>query len=221
MKNINIKAAIYLLIGISFLIFYGIYWVQDMSTYNIKTVLIILPKVISIDLFLYALFSAYFWRLLIFKDWLVPFPNLNGTWKGFIYSTWKDPITGQRPSPIPAILTIKQSFLNISCVMRTKEMTSSSITSGYMINKDIQLNRLFYTYASEPIQTVRERSPIHYGTIHFDIIKNPKNKLEGGYWTDRKTTGEIKMTFWKTEKLDCFPKDLGTHPVGEIRNNKS
>ena len=87
----------------------------------------ILPFCVSIDLLFIAAFSTYLWRWNIFQSWLVPFPNLNGTWQGYIQTTWVDPFTNERPAPIPTILTIKQSFFKISCVMRTAEMTSRSI----------------------------------------------------------------------------------------------
>ena len=125
MKNIKIKTALWILLALSFLLFYVIYYVQGSPDFNLKTIFQILPKVVSIDLVIFGLFVSFLWQLPIFRNWLVPFPNLNGTWKGEIQTTWTDPETGERPGPIPAILTIKQSFLHISCVMRTAEMTSS------------------------------------------------------------------------------------------------
>ena len=221
MKNINIKTALWLLLVVSFLLFFVIYHIQETSDFNLKTILQILPKVVSIDLVFYGFFVSFLWKLPIFKNWLVPFPNLNGTWKGQIHTTWIDPETGERPGPIPAILTIKQSFLNISCVMRTAEMTSRSLTSSFVLDKENQLERLVYTYDSNPIQTVKERSPQHCGTMSFNIVKEQKqNKLEGEYWTGRKTTGDIEMSFWKKERVNTYPKEMGAHPVSEVRENK-
>ena len=222
MKNIKIKTALWVLLALSFLLFYVIYLLRGSPNFNLSTIFNILPKVVSIDLVIYWLFVGFLWKLPIFKNWLVPFPNLNGTWKGHIRTTWTDPETGERPGPIPAILTIKQSFLNISCVMRTAEMTSRSLTSSFVLDKENQLERLVYTYDSNPIETVKERSPQHCGTMSFNIVKEQKkNKLAGGYWTGRKTTGDIEMSFWKKERIDSFPKELGPHPVSEVRENKS
>ena len=222
MKNRKIKTALWVLLGLSFLSFYAIYLIKGSPDFNLKTILQILPTVVSIDLAFYGIFVSFLWKFPIFKDWLVPFPNLNGTWKGEIHTTWTDPETGERPGPIPAILTIKQSFLNISCVMRTAEMTSRSLTSGFVLDNENQLERLVYTYDSNPIETVRERSPQHCGTMSFNIVKEQKkNKLEGGYWTGRKTTGTIEMHFWKKERVDSYPKEIGTHTVSEIRESKS
>ncbi len=222
MKNIKGKTALWVLLVLSFLLFYAIYYFQEASDFNLETILQILPTVVFIDLVICGLFARFLWKLPIFKNWLVPFPNLNGTWKGEIHTTWIDPETDERPGSIPAILTIKQSFLNISCVMRTAEMTSRSLTSDFILDKENQLERLVYTYDSNPIQTVKERNPQHCGTMAFEIVReNKKIKLAGGYWTDRKTTGTVEMHFWKKKRIDSYEKEIGLHPVSEIRENKS
>ena len=222
MKNIRIKTALWILLVLSFLFFYAIYHIQGSQGLNLNTIFQILPKVVSIDLVIYGIFVGFLWKFPIFKDWLVPFPNLNGTWKGEIRTTWTDPKTGERPGPIPAILTIKQSFLHISCVMRTVEMTSRSLTSGFVLDKENQLERLVYMSDSNPVETVRERSPQHCGTMDFEIIREGKAiKLKGGYWTGRKTTGTIEMHFWQKKSINSFPKEMDPHPVSEVRENKS
>jgi len=221
MKNYNIKNSLFVILGISIGVFFCLVFVLKVQEINFINILKLLPKVVTIDLILIAIFSTIFWKLKIFKGWLVPFPNLNGTWKGFIRTTWIDPITNERPAPIPAILTIKQSFLKISCIMRTSEMTSRSIISDFVLDKDSQMKRLIYSYDSNPIQTVKERSPQHCGTIAFDIVEKPIKRLIGEYWTGRKTTGNIEMDFWKKEKLEFYPTEIGTHPVSEIRDGRS
>ena len=222
MKNIKIQAALWVLLAFSCSVFYVIYRIQGSPELNFKTIFRILPIMVSTDLVFYWLFARFLWKLSIFKNWLVPFPNLNGTWKGEIRTTWIDPKTEERPSPIPAILTIKQSFLNVSCVMRTAEMTSRSLTSDFVLDKENQLERLVYTYDSNPIQTVKERNPQHCGTMAFEIIREKKKiKLAGGYWTDRKTTGTIEMDFWKKKRIDFYEKEIGLHPVSEVRENRS
>ena len=222
MQNINARMGLYLLLLVSFLLFYATYHFQGAPNFNLKTIFQILPKIVSMDLILCTIFARFLWKFSIFKNWLVPFPNLNGTWKGQIRTTWRDPETGERPEAIPAILTIKQSSLKVSCVMRTAEMTSRSLVSDFVLDEQNQLARLIYTYDSNPIETVKERSPQHCGTMIFDIPKElEKNMLVGGYWTGRKTTGTIEMRFWKKELIDHYPEEMGPHPVSKVRGNKS
>ncbi len=221
MRNIKLKSSLYLLLGLSAISFFALIWILKIQEINFINSIKLIPKVVSIDLLIVAAFSTFLWKWKIFKGWLVPFPNMNGTWKGFIQTTWIDPLTNQRPASIPAILTIRQSFFKISCVMRTAEMTSRSLIADFVVDEDNQVKRLSYTYDSNPIATVKDRSPQHFGTMLFDIIEKPERKIEGEYWTGRKTTGSIEMSFWKKEKIDYYPKDLGAHPVSELREQWS
>lgn len=221
MRNLKLNHFIYALTAISFLAYFIILQIQPVQEQTFINYVKIVPTVVTIDTAVIFLFTQYFWKWKIFKEWLVPFPNLNGTFKGTIRTTWIDPITNERPAPIPAILTVNQSFFSISCVMRTEEMASYSFISDFIVDKDNQVKKLSYSYTSNPKQVVIERSPQHLGTIVFEIDETPKIRLVGEYWTGRKTTGNIEMEFWKKQKLNTFPAKLGKHPVSEARNNKS
>lgn len=139
MRNLNLKSFIYLILGISGILWFSLAAFSGLDLSKMYDFFKILPKVASIDLILIGIFVKWGWRFKIFKGWLVPFPNLNGTWQGFIKTTWVDPKTGQSPSPIPVILTVKQSFSKISCVMRTAEMTSYSYSEDFKIERDNQI----------------------------------------------------------------------------------
>ncbi|MFZ2897509.1 MAG: hypothetical protein WA004_02735 [Saprospiraceae bacterium] len=219
MIQINKKYFVWLFVGFSALIYGGLLLIFSSAEKTILFHLKLIPYVVTADVIFLALFTKYIWRWKVLYDWLIPFPNLNGTWKGNIHSTWVDPLTNKRPDPIPVILTIKQSFLSISCVMRTEEMESYSFIGGFVINRENQVLRLVYSYDSIPKQTVKDRSPQHFGTILFNIQTNDKRCLSGEYWTGRKTTGTIDLEFWKKELLDRYPKDLGEHPVTKQRSN--
>jgi len=160
-----------------------------------------------------TIFALYGWRWRVFHRWLVPFPDLNGTWQGSIQTTWKNPETGKTPGPIPAILTIKQSFIRISCVMRTAEMASRSFLADFWLDGDEQIRKLGYSYVSTPLPSVAHRSKPHYGTMVFEIIGSPATKLKGIYWTERNTTGEVALVFRERSLLEEMPDDVGTHPV--------
>jgi hypothetical protein len=218
MKNINLKNSIYTIVGISFLILSVQISLHLPENIDFPFIVKSIPKTVSIDLIIIGLFGKYFWKWKIFKGWLVPFPNLNGTWKGTIQTTWEDPITKMRPSPIPAILSIKQSFFNVSCVMRTGEMTSRSFMANFILDEEHQVCKLVYTYDSNPKATVKERSPQHFGTMIFDVIEKPQRKLDGEYFTGRKTTGHIAVFYWKKQLADEYPVSIGEHPVSEVRS---
>jgi hypothetical protein len=97
--------------------------------------------------------------------------------------------------------------------MRTAEMTSYSYSEAFKLESDAQIKQLSYSYTSKPLTTVSHRSPVHDGSIVFDIIGDPVKKLKGQYWTARKTTGEIEMTFRGKKLLEEYPEGLGDHPM--------
>jgi hypothetical protein len=218
MRNLTIKSSIYLLVGISAIAWFSLAYFSDLDLAKVKDFFGLIPKVVSIDLLIMAIFVKWGWKLKVFRGWLVPFPNLNGTWVGFIYSDWKNPNTGEKPPPIPVMLTVNQSFFHVSCMMRTGEMESSSYAEGFIIDPDRQIKNIAYSYCSKPRLSLSDRSPPHDGTAVFTIIEKPKLKLIGRYWTERLTKGEIKLEYHSKEMLEELPDDFGNHPVTENEN---
>lgn len=212
MKNLNMKPFLYLLAGFSAIVLFLAAMVQGFDLRNFLDVLRLIPIVATADGIAYFVFTVWLWRWKRFQGWLIPFPDLNGTWQGHIQTNWKD-AEGKTLGPILTILTIKQNFGRISCVMRTGEMESHSYVEGFCIDKDAQVRRLCYSYTSKPKASLRERSTPHDGTILFNIIGKPVHKLEGEYWTQRQTTGTVTLAFRTHELLDEMPSDLPTHPV--------
>lgn len=221
MKYLNKKIFVWLIIGISVLFYLAyllLFPVKDKTLFNFLKPI---TTVVTLDTIVIFLFTKWVWKWKLLYSWLVPFQNLNGTWKGEIKTNWIDEKTGKKPAPIPVILTIKQSFTNISCVMRTGEMNSYSFIAGFVIDKENQILRLVYSYDSIPKQTVKDRSPQHFGTMYFDIINiGGKKELNGDYWTGRETTGRVELEFWKKTYLEKYPVELGEHPVSKMRNDE-
>ncbi len=213
MKNLKAKPFALLIFATFALCFVAMAFTSGATITDVWSSLRLAYKTVPILLLIAAFFVVYGWRLPIFRKWLVPFPNLNGTWQGSIQTTWEDAETGKTPGPIPVILTVRQSFISISCVMRTAEMCSRSYFADFWIDRDQQVQKLGYSYASAPLPSVRHRSPPHDGTMVFDVIGNPATKLNGQYWTSRSTAGEVTLTLRTRKLLEDFPDDLGRHPV--------
>lgn len=195
MRIINTKIFLYIFTFLIMLIFLINYWLNNKIVDLNFMVKCISQSVTIISMFSF-IFATFLWKFEKFQNWLVLVPNLNGIWEGEIRSDWISSDTNKNLPPIHAQLIIKQSLFHISCVMKTKEMTSYSIIFGYILDSKNQKMQLSYTYASVPHQMIQERSPIHYGTVLLDI---DGKQLSGMYWTGRKTTGDIKMT-WKQKR---------------------
>ncbi|SRR2546425_3639452 len=130
------------------------------------------------------------WRWQLLHPWFVATPVLHGTWRGQIVSTWVDPATGQQIAPIEAYVAITQTASTIRMRMMTRE-SESELLGASIVREANGLLRLYGTYRNTPRQEVRHRSPIHHGGLFLDIHDEPPRRLEGQYWTDRKTTGSL------------------------------
>ena len=140
-----------------------------------------------------TLFDKWLWRLPILHPWFVATPDLQGTWKGTIASTWIDPKTNNTLPPIEAYLVIKQTFSSIHLRMFTKESESESVAGEIVRERDGCLN-IAGVYRNTPKLLLRQESPIHHGGKLLHVRGEPPDTLEGQYWTDRNTKGEMKFT---------------------------
>jgi hypothetical protein len=150
------------------------------------------------------IFIKWLWRVPLFRGWLIDVPDLQGTWKGTLETTWIDPQTNKTPAPIEAYLVIRQTLRDIHITMYTKESTSHSEATGICMEEDKGIRLLSYSYSNIPKATVRERSQIHYGAIRLRISIHPELKLEGEYWTDRKSTGHVEFSYIGRKLIEQF-----------------
>lgn len=220
MRNVLLRNSLYLLVGISAVAWFSLAYFNGLDLSKMKDFFGLVPKVVSIDLLVIGVFVKWGWKLKVFRGWLVSFPDLNGTWVGYIYSDWINPQTGEKPSPIPVMLTVNQSFFHVSCLMRTSEMESYSYAEGFIVDPDRQIKNIAYSYTSKPRLSLSERSIPHDGTAVFQIIETPKLRLNGRYWTERTTKGEIKLEYHSSELLEELPESFGEHPVTENENRR-
>jgi len=198
------KAFISVLLGVSVIVWLVVLIFSNVELKFSWEAIRKLPSVVSIDLLLWVVFAKYLWKLTIFQGWLVRVPVLEGSWRGLLLSTWKE----SEQKEIPILLVIRQTLLKIYCTMYSEEMNSRSSVSEFLIDKEAGTKKLVYSYTSTPNVNVRERSVVHQGTTSLDYITNPERKLVGEYWTNRRTTGQLELSFYSTELLEGFPNEL-------------
>lgn len=208
MRNANLKVSLWILLVLSAIIWFLFAYFAGLDLSKISDFFGLIPKVITLDLIAITIFVKWLWRWKRFRGWLVPFPDLNGTWLGEIRSEWIDQEKSKKIPPIPAMLTVRQTFFYTSCVMQTKEMRSGSYGEEFQIDEERQIKQFIYSYVSRPKISLQERSNIHHGTVLFEVIESPKMKLKGGYWTDRKTIGEMEFIFHSKKILEELPEDF-------------
>jgi hypothetical protein len=131
-------------------------------------------------------FDRWLWRIPLIVRLLSTGPVLRGTWKGELLSTYDN----QRR---PVFLAVRQSFTEIEVRMMTEESTSET-TSCQLLRKPEGLAVLEYSYENIPRAPVRDRSEIHFGSARLECTGQVPTRIEGTYWTDRRTTGEMEFT---------------------------
>lgn len=187
----NIRIFAFAILGLAFIIYATIFFLtQNLDSIDFHKAITHVSTTISINIILWMIFISWGWKLKIFYPWLVPFPNLSGDWEGTIRSNWKE----KELEPIPIEVSITQNFFNVQVRIKTKESRSYSIGASFDIDNERGFQQLFYTYLNKPKAGVRVRSEIHYGStiLNFDGFK--VTNMDGEYWTDRETTGEITLT---------------------------
>jgi hypothetical protein len=166
-----------------------------------------LGSVVGVLMLLLAGFDKWLWRLKFLYPWFVDVPNINGTWKGELVSTWTDPKTGQHVPPIEVYLLVKQTFSTLQMRMMTKE-SASELLAGAIIKEGTTVTATGL-YRNIPKLNHRDRSPIHYGGIlvHVQGIDAEGGlRLEGQYWTDRKTDGTLLFHDRTDKVFDDFDR---------------
>jgi hypothetical protein len=204
MKNIRREVAIYIQLASLVIIWVSVLFASGVELKINWEALKKLPEVVSIYFLFQLLFTSWAWRLPIFQGWLVPFPDLQGTWAGTLHSTWPDPSTSRSAPPVPIIIVIRQSYSSISCVMHSKDSTSFSSAAQVLGEEDGLPLRLSFNYSNRPKASMREESQMHDGATILRIVKHPERVLEGDYWTDRKTTGDLQVLFRSRALTDRF-----------------
>jgi hypothetical protein len=150
-----------------------------------------------------SVFDLWLWRVPILQGWFVKRPVLQGTWRVAFKSEWVDPITHQRIAPKVGYMAVRQTFSSLSMRLMTDESTSSLVAEGIALAPDGTF-KVFAVYRNESRIAVRDRSPIHYGAFALDVHGTPAASMEGVYWTDRNTRGDMVLSERRKRVVDNY-----------------
>lgn len=190
MVTYNIRAFAFTILGLAFGTYILIFILtQNLESINFNKAITDVSTTISINVVLWTIFIKCAWKWKLFYPWLVPFPNLSGYWEGELKSNWKE----QTLSPIFTEITITQTFFNVQVKIKTNESRSHSTGASFDIDNERGIQQLIFSYMNTPKSSVRGRSEIHYGSTLLTFEGHKVNEMEGHYWTDRLTTGEINL----------------------------
>jgi hypothetical protein len=146
-------------------------------------------------------FDRWLWRIKPLPRMLGR-PLIAGTWKGELRSNWKDE-SGQAIPPIAAFLLVHQTYETMFIRLVTAQSFSKSQTAQVTRSED-GMCEVVTTYQNEPLLHLRHQSPIHFGVMQLKVHAGPHARLEGSYWTDRKTQGEASFTTHSPKRYPDF-----------------
>lgn len=145
-------------------------------------------------------FEKWLWAVRPFA-WAVGHPDLRGTWQGEIRSEWVNPETGTTNPPILTFMCVTQTASTLHFRQFTQESVSATLAASVVTEKD-DAHTITVVYQNEPKSDVRHRSEIHLGGMRLRVAG--EETLDGHYWTDRKTRGQITLHRASRKKARSF-----------------
>ena len=186
-------------------------WVQGMPVLDASVVKPFGIVVGAISLVV-TVFNKYLWSWKGFRGWYIKRPDLRGTWKVELKSSWINPETGTVIDPIYGYAAIRQSLTSLSFRLMTKESKSVLVAHSIDQQEDEDLFKLVGVYRNEPkIELQGVRSEIHHGSFALEIHGNPVYELQGHYWTDRGTKGGMKLSDRVAKLYDTYEQAVVEH----------
>ena len=128
--------------------------------------------------FVVILYVTILWRINPFEK----IPKLKKEYIGTLISTYDN-------SKRDVKIIVKQNLFETKIIFESNESSSKSITANFYDEYGTQM--LSFGYINNPKAIYKDRSPIHYGMCILEI--KDKDHLEGQYFTDRCTIGDIKL----------------------------
>ena len=120
-----------------------------------------LSTVTSVVVLLSMAFELWLWKLPFLHGWFVKRPVLAGTWRAELRSNWKD-ASGAGIPPVEGYVVIRQTFLNLSLRLLTKESSSHLVGTEIVCAAD-GLYCVSGVYRNEP--RYQDRGPARYTSV--------------------------------------------------------
>jgi hypothetical protein len=95
----------------------------------------------------------------------------------------------------------------------SEEFCSTSLSANLFADSE-GLFTLACTYRNTPRISVRERSPIGHGGMLLSVRGKLIHRIDGEYWTDRQTKGEMEFTGSSEKVADDFQQAQGFEYIG-------
>jgi hypothetical protein len=144
------------------------------------------------------LLEKVLWRQPLLHGWFIKRPDLRGTWRVELQSSYVRPSTGERVPMIVCYMGVEQTLSKLQMHLMTPESESWFIAAHVRPSPAGNGYQVVGVYTNEPNIHLRDEhvSEIHQGAIIIET-HGPELRptaLTAKYWTDRKTTGTMDFT---------------------------
>ena len=191
-------------IGLTIFVWLLVLWLQGMPVLSLDFVRPF-GVVVGVIVFVVSLFNKYMWSWSVFRGWYVKRPDLRGTWRVQMHSSWIDPATNKGIPPIIGYVVVRQSLTFLSFRLMTKESKSMLVAHSIDQQESDDLYKLVGIYRNEPkIELQSVCSEIHHGSFALEIHGSPVYEMQGHYWTDRATKGSMILSSRSKKIYDTF-----------------
>jgi hypothetical protein len=156
--------------------------------------LVTAASVVTIGVFIY---DSWAWRWPAIKR-LTSRPDVHGTWKSELRSSHES-VAG---TAIECYVVVQQTYSRIVVRMLFERSASRSM-SGDIVFEDGAC-RLYYVFAKQTRALDLDGNPSSRGGAVLTVARSPATHLEGDYWTDALTLGELKTVGRCKQVHDTF-----------------
>jgi SMODS-associating 2TM, beta-strand rich effector domain len=146
--------------------------------------------------------DRYIWHWWLFYPYFDTKPHLAGTWRGRLDSDFVN-AAGEKRTNIESYLVIRQTYSKINVRYFSEESGSVSLSANLVVDGD-GIYQLACTYQNTPRALVRDSSPMAYGGLLLNVRGGPAKRMDGEYWTSRKTKGEMFFAEWSKDLAEDF-----------------
>jgi len=164
--------------------------------------------VVSLLVGLGVVLEKWAWAWRVFHGWFVKRPDLRGTWRITLQSSFAPKVkcprggcqeqlsSGKPIDPIICYMGVQQTLSGLQMHLMTPESESWFLAHRIIPSKSGKGYEVVGVYSNEPSIRLRHesRSEVHFGAIriktHGELERKP-SKMKAEYWTDRKTKGDM------------------------------
>jgi hypothetical protein len=138
-------------------------------------------------------FERWGWRWRRLHPHVIGTPDIHGTWRGLMNSSFVMPATGSGRPPRVVYLAIRQTLSTVWVRLLTDESQSDQMAGSLVKDRTSEDWLLSYSYRNTPRLQIRKTSPEHRGASLLTVNGEPPRRIWGEYWTGRETAGTLDL----------------------------